>query len=205
MRSHSWLAALAVVAFAVSACAGSSPTASPTDTPATPTAESSASAAPSEEPTEEPTEQPIESAAAGDELDFRLEPNSGTTELTSGFTPDPFSIDLRSGGLIDASYLGDDCSGSVTAAPDYDVRYTAGSQSLLRIYFVADSFADTTLIINAPDGSWHCNDDAPGRIDPQVDFEDPASGLYDVWVGSYEAGTVNPGTLYVTESATNQP
>ncbi len=60
-------------------------------------------------------------------------------------------------------------------------------------------------IINAPDGSWHCNDDAPGTIDPQFDFQDPASGLYDVWIGSYQSGAEIDGTLYVTELESNGP
>jgi hypothetical protein len=137
-------------------------------------------------------------------LDPSLASNFGSTELEAGFTPDPFSEDLVSGGPIDVSYLGDECEGFATAASDYDVSYESGAADLLRFYFVADT-ADTTLIINAPDGSWHCNDDAPGTIDPMIDFSGPESGRYDIWVGSFEDGTENSGTLYVTELDSNSP
>ena len=208
MRSRSTLAVLAVIAVVATACSGQTAatpvavvTPAPTDTP-------SATEEPTEAPSEEPSEQPSEAASeapAGDELDYRLEPNFGSEDLTSGFTPDPFSAEVTSGGPIDASYLGGDCRGYATAAPDFDVTYTAGDLSLLRFYFVADDADDTTIIINAPDGSWHCNDDAPGTIDPQFDFQDPASGLYDVWIGSYQSGAEVDGTFYVTELESNGP
>lgn len=204
MRSRPNLAIIAVLAILATACSGQTAatpdsivTPAPTDTPA---ATQEPTEAPSEQPSEAPSEEP-----AGDELDYRLQPNFGSEDLTSGFTPDPFSVELTSGGPIDATYLDGDCRGYATAAPDFDVTYTAGDLSLLRFYFVADDAEDTTLIINAPDGSWHCNDDAPGTIDPQFDFQDPASGLYDVWVGSYESGAEIDGTLYVTELESNGP
>lgn len=195
------LAFLVLILLAAGACA--SPAAStPTPPPATvtPTAESDEPT-----PTEEPTESAEESTEpASGELDMSLPSNFGSTDLTAGFTPDPFSVELVSGGPIDVTYLGDDCRGYATEASDYDVTYTAGDQDLLRFYFVADT-ADTTLVINAPDGSWHCNDDAPGTIDPLIDFDNPEAGRYDIWIGSFESGTENGGTLYVTELESNGP
>jgi hypothetical protein len=198
------LPVLAVIILLVGACASpAAQTTAPTDAPATstPTAAESDEPTPSAEPSESPEES---SEAASGELDMSLPSNFGSTDLTAGFTPDPFSVDLVSGGPIDVTYLGSDCLGYATQASDYDVTYTAGNQSLLRFYFVADT-ADTTLIINAPDGSWHCNDDAPGTIDPVVDFASPEAGRYDVWIGSYASGTENSGTLFVTELESNGP
>lgn len=208
MRSRPTLAVLAVLAILATACSAQT-AATPVSivTPA-PTDQPSATQEPTEAPTEAPSEAPSgepSEAPAGDELDYRLQPNFGSEDLTSGFTPDPFSVEVTSGGPIDASYLGGDCRGYATAAPDFDVTYTAGDLSLLRFYFVADGGEDTTLLINAPDTSWHCNDDAPGGLDPQFDFQDPDSGLYDVWIGSYEAGAEISGTLYVTELESNGP
>lgn len=207
MRSRPWLAALAVLAILATACSGQT-AATLSDEPATPTEAPTASPPPSEQPTEAASEKPSvapSEAPPADELDYRLQPNFGSEDLTSGFTPDPFSVEVTSGGPIDASYLGGDCRGFATAAPDFDVTYTAGDLSLLRFYFVADAADDTTLLINAPDGSWHCNDDAPGTIDPQFDFQDPDSGLYDIWIGSYQSGAGISGTLYVTELESNGP
>jgi hypothetical protein len=212
MRPRSWLAILATLALLVTACSGNSGnTSTPGDLVST-----SESASASAEPSAEPSNEPSEEASAkpsvepseeptGDELDYSLQPNFGSDDVTSGFTPDPFNAHVVSGGPIDASYLGDDCRGFATTAPDYDITFTSGSLSLLRFYFVAETADDTTIIINAPDGSWHCNDDATGTIDPQYDFEDPASGLYDIWIGSYESGASVSGTFYVTELESNHP
>jgi hypothetical protein len=188
--------------------APSEPSQAPADTPAaSQSAEPSEAAAASEpsRPSEAPSEAPSSAEPAADELDWQLAPNYGSTELAAGFTPDPFSQILTSGGPIDASYLGNECRGWATAAPDFDVTYESGSMTLLRFYFVADTAVDTTLIINAPDREWYCNDDAPGTIDPMVDFANPGPGLYDIWVGSYEEGTTVEGTLYVTELSSNAP
>jgi hypothetical protein len=212
MRLRSWLAILAALAFLGTACNGQSGSTSTPDDVTSASEAASASAEGSDEPSEEPSEEASEKPTpvpseepTGDELDYSLPPNFGSDDLTSGFTPDPFSAHVVSGGPLDASYLGDDCRGFATAAPDYDITFTAGSLSLLRFYFVADTADDTTIIINAPDGSWHCNDDATGTIDPQYDFEDPASGLYDIWIGSYESGASVSGTFYVTELDSNHP
>jgi hypothetical protein len=206
MRTRSWLTLFGLGALVLAACA--SPAASPpaTDTPepqTTATAEASKEAA-SPEASVEVTPKPTPEPAAG-ELDYQLDPNFGSEELTSGFSPDPFTVEVTSGGPIDASYLGGDCRGWATEAPDFDLYFTAGDLALLRFYFVADAAEDTTLIINAPDADFYCNDDAPGTIDPMVDFTNPDDGLYEVWIGSYEEGTNVAGTLYVTELESNTP
>ena len=197
------LPALAIVALLVGACASPAATTTPTVAPSSSEESPSDGPTASPEETDEPTAQP--SIAADDELDMTLPSNFGSTDLAAGFTPDPFSADIVSGGSIDVSYLGADCRGYATAASDYDIEYTAGSAGLLRVYFVADEVEDTTLVINAPDGSWHCNDDAPLTIDPMIDFENPESGRYDIWVGSFEADARNAGTFFVTESESNSP
>jgi hypothetical protein len=195
------LGILVLILVAVGACA-SPASSTPTTAPATPTPTvESDTSSPSTEPSE--SAEATESSEAA-ELDMSLPSNFGSTDLSAGFTPDPFSVELVSGGPIDATYVGDDCRGYATEASDYDVTYTAVDEGLLRFYFVADT-ADTTLVINAPDGSWHCNDDAPGTIDPLIDFVNPESGRYDIWIGSYESGTENSGTLYVTETESNGP
>lgn len=140
-------------------------------------------------------------------LNVELPPVGGSTILKAGFAPDPFAQPITSGGPIDVSAtLGGGCMGWATAAPSIGVTYEAGSMTLLRFYFVAASAgADTTLVVNAPDGSWHCNDDSPGGIDPMIDFGTPQAGPYAIWVGSFEEGTAHDGTLHVTELASNTP
>ncbi|HEX2765473.1 MAG TPA: hypothetical protein VHR55_02360 [Candidatus Limnocylindria bacterium] len=212
-------ALLGVLAIVLAACGGSAASVAPSSPPSSNT-EPPAGDTPVPRPSEPPGPEEsasvtppsaeasvAASAAAGTELDWRLEPNFGSVELAAGFTPDPHEVPILSGGPIDATYLGAPCTGWATAAPDFDVRYEAGSMTLLRFYFVADEAGeDATLIINAPDGSWHCNDDsAVGVFDPMVDFTTPQGGLYDVWVGTYEDGSAVTGTLYVTELSANRP
>jgi hypothetical protein len=136
-------------------------------------------------------------------LNFSLPPNYGSVSLTSGFSPDPYTVGMSSGGSVDVSYLGGGCIGFATSAPDFRLQYTSGSFSLIRIYFVGSG--DTTLIINDPGGGWHCVDDSFGTLNPTVDFSNPASGQYDIWVGSYSSGTSVGGTLSITELDSNHP
>lgn len=135
----------------------------------------------------------------GGRLDFAQEPHFGSATLAAGFTPDPHALHLVSGGETDVSYIGGECAGHAAIAPDYRL-FWSGSSDELRFFFVADDGGDTTLLINRPDGSWICNDDATGgTLDPMVELYDPAPGQYDIWVGSYHAGSFVGGSLYITE------
>lgn len=182
-----------------------SPTASPLPTLPSPNASalppSPASTSPLPSPSASiPAASP--SGSGTQELDVSLAGTFGSTELAAGFSPDPFTASLSSGGPVDASYLGGDCKGFAAVAPDYEVTYASGTATLLRFYFDADE--DTTLIINDPAGEWVCNDDAYG-FDPSIDFDSPAGGTYDIWVGSFAQGTIHAGTLSVTELSDNHP
>ena len=72
----------------------------------------------------------------GGALDSSLEPNYGAGELVAGFEPDPQSLAVEAGGSIDVSaYLGGECAGFVTEAPDLEVTWTGSTGTLLRFYF----------------------------------------------------------------------
>jgi hypothetical protein len=131
----------------------------------------------------------------GGQLNWDLEPNYGEVDLTAGFTPDPHVVELAAGGDVDASVLGGNCRGYVTSAPDFRVHYQSGGFPLT-IYVEAE--ADTTLIIADPDGNWVCDDDTNG-VNPQITFDAPLNGQYDIWVGTYGTGDTPPATLYITE------
>jgi len=129
--------------------------------------------------------------------DFSLTPTFGEAELDTGFMPDPQAVALAAGGDIDAaSSIGEGCVGFIADAPDFRLFYSAGSTYDLTFFVQSD--ADTTLVVNAPDGSWHCNDDADG-LNPAVGFDQPMSGQYDIWVGTYAAGQFPAAVLAVTE------
>lgn len=136
-------------------------------------------------------------------LNFSLPPVYGSTTLTSGFVPDPFSVGITSGGPANVAYLGGGCSGYATSAPSFSVNYTAGAFPLLRFYFIGNG--DTTMIVNTPGGSYICVDDSFGTLNPTIDFNSPASGRYDIWIASFAEGGAFTGTLYVTENSGNHP
>lgn len=129
--------------------------------------------------------------------DVSATPTYGEITLRAGFSGDPWSRDLQAGGNIDAqASVGANCRGMIANAPDVDLYYTAGS---LPLYFSVTSESDTTLVINAPDGSWQCNDDYTG-LDPAVVFANPSSGLYNIWVGTYSSGSgLQAASLHVSE------
>lgn len=129
--------------------------------------------------------------------DWNAQPSYGSFQLAAGFTPDPWVQSLQAGGSTPVNgKLGPDCTGYIMAsAPDFDLYYSAGS---LPLYITVESGADTTLVINAPDGRWYCNDDFNG-LDPMVLFQNPASGMYNIWVGVHGSDQLQPATLKITE------
>lgn len=127
--------------------------------------------------------------------DVSATPNFGTVNLSAGFTPDPRTISVTSGGSIAASNVGSNCAGSISNAPDVRLSYTAGSLPLI---ISVNSSSDTTLVINAPDGRWYCDDDSGDGVNPSVRFNSPQSGRYEIWVGSYGGGNAQ-ATLAISE------
>ncbi|MFT6542055.1 MAG: hypothetical protein ACJAU5_001135 [Maricaulis maris] len=128
--------------------------------------------------------------------DWSLQPTFGTVNLNSGFTPDPYTVAITAGGTIEASNLSSSCRGMIANAPDFRLNFSAGS---LPLYISAYSSADTTLVVNGPDGSWYCNDDTNG-LDPALAWGSPQSGQYDIWIGTYGTNSdLASSTLHISE------
>ncbi len=147
---------------------------------------------------------PIQVVPVNPKLDYTANGNYGEANLSAGFTPDPYSVGMTSGGNVNVSYLGSSCSGFATTSPDLRINYGGGGSSLLRIYFVGSN-GDATMIVNDPYGNFYCVDDSFGTVNPTIDFNNPAGGTYDVWIGSYAANTSLSGTLYITQASGNHP
>lgn len=127
--------------------------------------------------------------------DPNLKPAFGEVKLKAGFTPDPFKRDVIAGGSIRTDLGG--VAAYVAKAPDFKLYYTAGDFPLT-IY--VDSKADTTLLINLPNGKWIAVDDSEEgkNLNPVLKFESPQSGRYDIWVGTFKKETAK-ATLFITE------
>ena len=129
--------------------------------------------------------------------DLSAEPSYGDVSLSAGFTPDPYVVSLRAGGSIDASTtIHAGCPGFIAAAPDFDLYYNAGSLPLI---ITTEADADTTLIVNAPDGEWYCDDDGGPGVNPQLRFAQPWTGTYNIWVGFYGQSSTYPAELKISE------
>ncbi len=136
---------------------------------------------------------------SGEVPSYAFDPAYGAIELTAGFQPDPRAQEIAAGGNIHASVLGGSCTGWIAQAPDYRVHWTAGSGQLPLVFSV-NSAADTTLVVNDAQGNWVCDDDSGnGPLNPSISFQNAPSGQYDIWVGTYAEGDLQPSVLQVSE------
>lgn len=127
---------------------------------------------------------------------WQLSPPFGAVELSAGFLPDPYERNVTAGGSYNLQNCGFSVGGYAAAAPDFDLYYYAGGAPLT---FYVESNYDTVLLINAPDGSWYFDDDSWGNLNPAITFNNPVSGLYDVWIGTYSRGSGLRAQLNITE------
>ena len=132
---------------------------------------------------------------------YSAPPTYGSVNLNAGFTPDPYNVNITSGGSIAASNVSSECRGWVANAPDYSVNYAAGGYDLT---IGATSNSDTTLLVNGPNGEWYCDDDGGQGLNPLIHLNNPNSGRYDVWIGSYSQGDFAATTLSVSEIGVTQ-
>jgi len=126
-----------------------------------------------------------------------LDPTYGSTDLATGFQPDPFVVQVRSGGSIDAQNINPGCKGFIASAPDVRINFNAGALPLI-ISVASD--ADTTLVVNGPDGAWYCDDEGgQNGHNPALRFGHPQSGQYDIWIGSAASNSLQAAELNVSE------
>jgi hypothetical protein len=130
---------------------------------------------------------------------------NGSIELSGGFLPDPHVVDVIPGGETAVADLGAGCSGYIyNAGPDFELVLDAAGSDL-GIFVSGDM--DTTLVINDPNGKWHCSDDNSdaGDANPGLLFKKPANGTYDIWIGTYgEIETGKQAKLVITESRSSE-
>jgi hypothetical protein len=128
---------------------------------------------------------------------FDAQPNFGTVNLATGFTPDPQVIAVRSGGAIDVQTLSGNCRGFISDAPDVRLNFQGGNLPLI---LSVNSNADTTLVVNGPDGQWYCDDDSGnGGLNPSLRFDKPSSGRYEIWIGTYGNASYQDAQLHISE------
>ncbi len=141
-----------------------------------------------------PGAQVVQPGAVGDS-------SYGTIALSTGFLPDPKVAQGQSGGAVDISTLttNTDCKGWIFASkPDH--IFVAQTAFDARFRILAHSTQDITLVVQRPDGTYVCNDDAaPPATDPIIANQAWAPGVYKVWLGSYHQGERSDYRLAFTE------
>ncbi len=137
------------------------------------------------------TGQPVARSATGGT-------SARTVTLKTGFLPDPYSVTVAAGGTFAASARSSSCRGYIADGPDVILNFTTAADEL-HIFVEAD--ADTTLVVRAPNGTWHCNDDDDlgDTWDPWVSILNARSGTYSIWVGTFTSGSYPSATLYFSE------
>ena len=127
------------------------------------------------------------------------QPYFGSVTLNSGYTPDPYTVEISAGGRNDASRLGRDCRGRIGDAPDFRLTYRAGSDFPLYIRAIAEDGRDITLAVATPRNGWVCDDDSLGNLNPEITFANPSSGVYNIWLGTFAEGSQSRARLEISE------
>lgn len=131
--------------------------------------------------------------------DYNLPSSFGSIVLYENFQPDPYVRNITAGGRYSLAgcFGSNQYTGSVAAKPDFDFQYsTSGTYNLT---ITVQSGYDTMLLVNDPNGQWWFDDDSGGNGNPMITFTAPLSGVYDIWIGSYDGGRGLPGQLIISE------
>lgn len=145
------------------------------------------------QPVGQPVAQPTAAAGAS---------NFGSVTLAANFAPNPQLMNGTSGGQVQAGNLNAQCNGYISQTPDHLVNASA-SFAALRFAVNAGS-NDTTLVIQAPNGTYTCNDDSEG-LNPAATVMNATPGQYKVWIGSYQQGQNSAYALGVSTNAGMMP
>ena len=85
------------------------------------------------------------------------------------------------------------------SAPDLVMTLDA-AQPMISVYAMSES--DLTLAMLAPDGTWHCNDDA-FNLNPGISVTNAQAGDYRIWVGAFNPGEASGYNLYASMGSPN--
>nr|WP_256473602.1 serine protease [Aliidiomarina quisquiliarum] len=134
-------------------------------------------------------------------LNQQAEPQYGVLKLASGFAVEQGKVEISGGGLVNLfSFNLFPCVGFTASAPDLKLHW-AGSNSPLFMHFQATREGDDpSLIIAAPNGQLYCNDDADmNSVNPAMAFKNAPTGIYSIWIGSYNGNKRIPGVFSIAE------
>lgn len=119
-----------------------------------------------------------------------------TVDLGAGFALDPFFVSVNGGGPIDASTLDPACVGWISERPVVQLNWS-GSTDFAEAFIYSDH--NPSLVIQSPDGAYHCSDDTNDLLlDPTVEVANPETGTYNIWIGNEDNVGLIPAVLVLT-------
>lgn len=144
-------------------------------------------------------------------LDASARPLAGVIEAAGGFEAAQGAIEvaITAGGPDAASALDLSggsgamfCTGYIAAAqPTAAVDFSASGGTGTLTLGASSVDDDLVMVVQGPDGEVVCDDDTNGP-DPAVAIDDPQSGVYTAWVGTFRAlAEPVPATFIVSETA----
>jgi hypothetical protein len=135
---------------------------------------------------------------AQEPVDPAVDKTSAVVDLQAGFVLDPYLLPVVGNGTRAASSMASACTGHIDEGPDVTVNWS-GSTAPLSFFVYSDD--DPVLVVELPDGSVLCNDDAGlETVQPLVEIARPAAGTYRVYVGSAEQDSPALGALGITRA-----
>ena len=147
--------------------------------------------------------------SAGIILNFSTNPNTAQIRTNKIIVDDrfisrPLNVEGISGGTFTATEITKIentptgyCDGFVNRQPNHILKLNSFFNSLK---LEVQSPADTTILIKGPGGIW-CNDDSD-NANPTIEGQ-WQPGIYQVWIGSYQANSNNNYRIRIT--GTNNP
>ncbi len=124
-----------------------------------------------------------------------VQPTYGSERLSRGFTPGLYRVAGQAGGDFRAANRSNSCTGLVGRAPDHVVTLTT-SFPVIR-FLVDGGNADTTLMIETPEGDIVCADESDGQH-PVIEGN-ASAGDYRIWIGDFDGNTAANYVLGITE------
>lgn len=128
-------------------------------------------------------------------LNTLLAPQASVT-LRDGFSEDPYTLQTRAGGEVDASHIeGASCFGYAQEAANLALTYRAGRHPL---YIAARGDFDGVLMVRTPTGEWICDDDSARNLNPGIRLDKPESGDYLIWAGTLGERTPQDSEIVIS-------
>lgn len=94
-------------------------------------------------------------------------------------------------------------NGFVAESPDFELSYSGATGQDLQLSVTAS--CDAVLLVNDSAGEWWHSDDADGGTNPRLVLSGAQDGVFDIWVGTYDAPTCDASLVIQTFPAGTAP